>query len=134
MMSILSHTYRKWTAHQCNVALNGAPITMEQVLQEVYEFLEADELHELRDEMSDVIYFSLCWLEGKTGINLPMFGAKRTIAKIEARLTVWEAIFADQKLAFSPKYLVGGSNFLKPQKVEQAVSLARREQQQGGFY
>lgn len=130
-MSIQSHQYRKWTAHQCNVALNGSRITSDHVLQEVLEYLEADSINELRDELSDVIYFGLCWLEGKTGINLPMFGAKRTIAKIEARLTVWEAIFEEQHLVFSPKYLVGGSNFRKQQKIEQAVTLARHEQRGG---
>lgn len=117
----------KW-ARFCNQNYNGSRITGEQVFAEVNEWLEAETLTEFRDELSDMLYFTGCWVEGKFGLNVPLIGARRTIQKIEHRLVVWQTIFEQEALAFDPRYLSNGSNHARPEKVETALALARADQ------
>lgn len=119
------------SARFCNKYYNASRITSDQVFAEIEEFLEADTLSEFRDELSDVCYFFGCWVHGKFGLNVPLFGARRTIAKIDDRMLVWKTIFEQEGLRFSKRYLINGSNHAKQSKIELALRLARTEQGTG---
>lgn len=119
-----------YTAKQANEELNSSPITASQVKGEIFELVEAviklDGV-EFKEEVADVIYFSLCHIESRFGLNLPLVGAMPTINKIKERFEKWEKIFEHHGLAFDKKYLVGGSNYKKQEKVDAALFLARIE-------
>lgn len=119
------------SARFCNKYYNAGRVTSEHVLAEVEEFLEADTLKDFRDELSDVCYFAGCWMHGKFGLNVPLIGARRTIAKIEDRMLVWKTIFEQEGLRFSTRYLINGSNHAKRSKIDLALNLARAEQGTG---
>jgi hypothetical protein len=114
----------KW----CCENINSGHFKFESVLGEVKEVFEARSIDNLKEELQDVLYFWNCWLYSNFRINLPMFGAMGSVRKFMARLEVWNWIFYDNKLLFDPKYLVNGSNYNKPEKIEKALELARREQ------
>lgn len=113
------------TARRCNEELNASRVTMGQVWGEVREVIASRSLEEVKEEVADVLYFVWCRLESRTGIDVPMWGAGRTVAKVRARIEVWEELFAEQGLDFDRRYLVNGSNHERPEKVEKAFALAR---------
>lgn len=116
------------TAKWCNKNLNGGNIGWKEVKGEIVEVIEATTLAEVKEEVADVLYFAYCAIEGNFGINLPMIGAQPTIEKVMSRIETWKGIFKEQDLTFDQKYLINGSNYLKPAKVEKALQLARKEQ------
>lgn len=119
-----------YTAKQANTELNSSAITSSQVKGEFIELFEAvlkTDVVEFKEEVADVIYFSLCHIESRFGLNLPLVGAMPTINKIKYRFEQWEVIFKDNGLVFDKKYLVGGSNYKKQVKVDAALNLARIE-------
>ena len=118
-----------YMAKKANQELNASPITLSQVKGEAFELLEAViklDCVEIKEEVADVIYFSLCHLEHRFGLNLPLVGASPTINKIKERFEKWEKIFEHHGLAFDKKYLVGGSNYKKQEKVDAALAIARK--------
>lgn len=117
-----------YTAKWCNEHLNGGSIGWKEVKGEIIEVIESKSLAEVKEEVADVLYFVYSAIEGKFGINLPMIGVRPTIDKIINRLETWRGIFDEEGLDFHQKYLVNGSNHLKPVKVEKALQLARSEQ------
>jgi hypothetical protein len=114
----------KW----CCENINSGNFPFKSVMGEVKELLEARTVSEMKEEFGDVLYFSYCWLYCKFGINLPMFGAMDSVEKFGDRLGFWIATFEHNNLEFDPKYLINGSNYNKPEKIEAALELARREQ------
>jgi hypothetical protein len=116
------------TAKWCCTYINSGNIIFKNILSEVKELFEARNLYEIKDEFGDVLYFTYCWLYCKFGINLPMLGAQASIDKYTARLRTWRFIFKVAGLAFYPKYLINGSNYMKKEKIQAALELARREQ------
>lgn len=117
-----------FTSKWCNDNLNASSISWRAVKAELFELLEARSLEEIKEEFSDVMYFTLCAIQTSTGISLPMSGSSATIYKVIHRLSVWEEIFNKEGLKFNKKYLVNGSNYKKIKKVELALELARKDQ------
>lgn len=116
------------TSKWCNENLNASPILWLHVKQEFKEVLESRSISELNDEISDFLYMFYCAIQSKMRFNLPMFGAMSTVDKINTRLIVWQEIFADNGLEFNKKYLINGSNYVRSEKVEKALVLAKLEQ------
>lgn len=114
----------KW----CCENINSGDIRFKNVLGEVKELLYASSYDNIKEEIGDVIYFWNCWLYCRFKINLPMIGAMDSIYKFIDRLIIWDMIFAKHNLDFKPKYLINGSNYNKPEKIEKALELARRDQ------
>ena len=121
-----------WTSKRANHELNSAPLTDSQFVKgEILELVDAVKTRnwqEVKEEMADVLFFSMCYAQAVYGINLPLIGAMPTVRKIQKRLTVWQHIFESNDLQFDKKYLVGGSNYQKQQKIDAALTLARYEQ------
>lgn len=122
------------TAKWCNENLNSSPLTVKEIKQEIIEVFESKTLTEFKDEVSDVLYMSYCALESKTGINLSMLGASKTVNKIQTRLHTWKQIFIENNLIFNKKYLINGSNFNKSEKVKKALELAKQDQVRSDTY
>ena len=61
-------------------------------------------------------------------VDWPLLLGRRSARKFEARLQVWLEIFAREGLQFHKRYLIGGGNYARPEKVEAALRLARAEQ------
>jgi len=80
------------------------------------------------DELGDFLMAAQCWAATVTGLDWPMVISIKTLTKYTQRIKRWEAIFAAEGLEFDPKYLTGGGNHAKPEKVLAALSLARRDQ------
>lgn len=117
-----------YTSKWCNTEINGSPMKWKEVYMEFKELLEARSLYEIKEELSDTIYCLLCAIHTYTNISLPMLGAYPTIQKLLIRQLVWQQIFSKEMLVFDKKYLVNGSNFNKPTKVEKALQLAKLDQ------
>ncbi len=81
-----------------------------------------------REEFFDCLVLAQGLIHQRTGLDFTMMIPLSHVTKYERRTRVWRALFTQNGLAFSPKYLVGGSNFRKPHKVQQALDLARRDQ------
>lgn len=86
----------------------------------------------IRDEGADVLAFTLLALYGSFGMNLPMpeWLCGTYLRKTQERIAAWEQIFKERapELTFSPRYLKGGSNYTRPEKVEAALGFARADQ------
>lgn len=114
----------KW----CCENINSGNIKFKDVVGELKELIEARDIVNVKEEIGDVIYFWNCWLYSKFRINLPMFGAMKSVVKFIERLDVWNEIFKNNGLAFHPKYLVNGSNYNKIDKFYAAIDMANDEQ------
>jgi len=107
---------------------------MRHVTGEVIEFLaEAKKLNlaGMKDEGSDVCWMFWTFIYNSTGADFPALGIGPSWKKYQSRLLSWNQIFSSQGLEFHPKYLANGGNYQKPEKVEMALSLARKEQRRG---
>jgi hypothetical protein len=116
------------TAKWCCENINSGKFPFKSVMGEVKELFEARNLTEVTEEFGDVLYFSYCWLYCKFGINLPMIGAMDSVDKFTKRLDTWEKIFSNAGLKFNLKYLINGSNYMKREKINLALAMARKEQ------
>jgi hypothetical protein len=115
----------KWCIENIN---SGDTMSFGAVKAEVQELFASRSISEAKEEIGDVLYFSYCWLQSNLGINMPMMGAMGSVHKFVDRLDVWKDIFEDHGYDFSPKYLVGGSNYKKQHKVDAALALAHADQ------
>ena len=108
----------------------GADVTVRYILGEVRELLEARSWAEVREEASDVLCVAQVFMFQRTKgvINWPMLVGDYSARKFLDRIAVWERIFAEQGLKVSLRYIGGGSNYEKPEKVARALELARRDQ------
>jgi hypothetical protein len=120
------------TSKWCCKNINSGNIMFKNIISEVKELFEARNLEDVKEEFGDVLYFSYCWLYCKFGINLPMIGAMSSVGKFTIRLDFWEFIFKVNGFEFDPKYLINGSNYLKPEKINAALDMARRDQEGWG--
>jgi len=91
---------------------------------EVLEEIRARNWAGIKDEASDVSIMYAAALQSNHGINLPALGGHASAEKGRQRMAVWQKIFADRGLDFHPKYLSGGSNYNRPEKVEAAIAKA----------
>lgn len=83
----------------------------------------------VKEEMSDLLFT----LQMKVYLDLGWHsacirGGWLTYQKGLERMREWRRIFFNAGLAFSPIYLIHGSNWMKPEKVEKALQLAREDQ------
>lgn len=113
------------TNKYCSKNYNAGIVLKEHVMGEVQELIEAYSFTNFIEELSDVIYLSLCRIYDIHKIELPMIFCGVTIRKIQKRVVVWEDIFSQHGLVFNNKYLINGSNYHKAAKVEKALELAR---------
>ena len=79
------------------------------------------------DEASDaVLCLQLALFHSMRGhVSWPLLLGRRSARKFEARLTVWEDIFRAEGVPFDKRFLVGGGNYNRPEKVEAALNLGR---------
>jgi hypothetical protein len=78
----------------------------------------------IKDEASDTAYGANMLAHQATGINFPMIGGHNALKKFRQRNGVWRRTMERRGVPFSVDYLVGGSNFAKPHKIQQAFELA----------
>lgn len=119
------------TVHKTSFAtnfLNATDITGAQLRDEVKEMIYAESFDGFKEELSDVLYMAYCILYQKTGIDLKMYGAQRSVRKFIVRIDGWKNIFSASGLRFNKRYLSGGSNFCKQSKVVIALNKASKEQ------
>lgn len=108
----------------------ASPMTWKYFWGEVVELLievKNGNLNGIREEWSDVWYHFWLAVYSNWKIDMPMLFAGYTIKKVEARLKIWEKIFEKNGLRFDKKYLDGGSNYKKPEKVQLALKKAIQE-------
>lgn len=97
-------------------------------IEEVLEAMQSRDWENFKEEVSDVACFVQVMIHRKVGVNWTMLIGDSSAKKFLKRLEVWKDIFHREGLWFSPKYLVNGGNFKKPEKVRMAVEMARKEQ------
>ena len=117
---------RKFVTATEALQIIGAPYTFANVWSEVEEVFECRSWSELIDEIGDVLWTGTMWVHFKTGWELPVWDEAHLLKGLE-RQKVWRSIFEREGLEFSPRYLVGGSNYRRPAKVKAALALARAE-------
>jgi hypothetical protein len=104
-------------------------VRISHIFAEIREVCEARTRDELREEMSDVLCFAQVWLfqrlRGRLDWSMPV--GRYAANKFTARMAVWRDIFSREGLVFHPRYLVGGGNYAKPEKVRAALAAARSE-------
>ena len=103
------------------------------VLGEVVElFIEIIHLnlHGIISEACDVYTCAMCALETTIGRPVPILW-RRTYNEWLARVEVWKEIFADHGLEWHVRYISGGGNYRRPEKIRVALDMARTEQQVG---
>jgi hypothetical protein len=99
-------------------------------LKELLEEVAACNLDAAHEELGDFLLAAQLWVATVTGWDWRMVLPARTWVKYEDRVLVWRRIFAEHGLEFSPNYLVNGGNYNKKHKVEAALALARKKQNQ----
>lgn len=84
-----------------------------------------------REELSDVLLCGQCALYHslRKRVSWPLCCGLFAARKFEARRTVWRGIFERHGLRFENRYLIGGGNYKRIEKVEAALALGRAEQQ-----
>ena len=79
----------------------------------------------IREEWSDVTCLLGVKFLAKTNApilpGLGLYAANKFIARIKE----WEKIFAANGLEFKKEFIIGGSNYQKPEKVQKALQLAK---------
>lgn len=109
----------------------AGPITFTYWRGEVDELLvevRAGNLAGMREEWSDVTCLAMLYLlaQGWPVGWLPVLPGLGLYAarKFERRLVTWERIFAHHDVRFENRYIIGGGNYRKGQKVINALALA----------
>lgn len=82
----------------------------------------------IRAEASQVVFDIQHFIYCHTGCDFRPVLCGQFVNELYIRLGVWINLFGELGLVFRPKYLRGGSNYKRPDKVELAVSMARLEQ------
>lgn len=111
----------------------GSPMTWRYTAGEVVELWVEIKLMSwsgIVDESSDVLLCTQLALYHSLGkrVSWPLVLGRRSAEKFSARLAVWHGIFSKEGLRFDKRYLAGGGNYAKPEKVKAALDLARAEQ------
>ena len=96
-------------------------------LGELVEEIKNRDWEAIKDEASDTAYAGNMIAHQATGLNFPLTGGHNALQKFRERNGIWRETMEAQGLPFSVDYLVGGSNFAKPHKVQQAFALAGKE-------
>jgi len=99
-------------------------------VKELAEAIREMSWPDIREEAGDVAFWSWmlldrAWPREK---GWPLWGAGGACAKFRRRFQVWERLFQREGLQFSVRYLAGGGNPGRPEKVRRALEMARREQ------
>lgn len=94
------------------------------VYSELRELISSKSFAEAYEELWDCILAFQLWLHS-FGFNFFLILPQSHYFKFEARRQVWELIFAIHDLKFSPKFLVRGGNYCKPEKVSAALQAAK---------
>lgn len=83
-----------------------------------------------REELSDVLLCGQCaaYHGMRKRISWPLFCGLFAARKFEARRTVWRGLFERHGLRFENRYLIGGGNYRRIEKVQAALALARADQ------
>lgn len=95
-------------------------------VSELVEEIESGNWSGSKEEAWDVLMTFQLWLTSQSKIDYPITIPRRHIAKFERRRRAWENIFKQAGLEFSPRYLIHGSNYHKPEKVQKALEMARK--------
>ena len=79
-------------------------------------------------EVTQCSFFAQLMLHQLTGFDWRPCGVNAVLKEFYDRIDVWRGIFQREGLDFNVDYLVGGSNYSKPEKVAAAFALARAQQ------
>lgn len=107
--------------------LNGRNYSFSYVLGEMAEVLEAlfkADISEMAMEISQVWYgLQMQWYQW-TKWDFRLIGCKAMVDDFYARREIWKRIFGIYGKPFSSDYLVNGSNYNRPHKIQKALALA----------
>lgn len=91
---------------------------------ELAEELKKGNLPGILDEFSDTAYALQMIAAQRSGLNLPLAFADKAYQKFYLRRTTWKEIFKKYGKTFDNKYMVNGSNYHRPEKIQKALALA----------
>lgn len=103
-------------------------MSIEDIFSEANELVNANSVNNLWEEWSDLCFVYGMWANQRLGLRLPIPFGRPCWEKGIARQKIWREIFTQHNLTFSPRYLRGGSNYKKPEKVFRALAEARADQ------
>ncbi len=117
-----------------NTEVMAGPMTWTYVLgewRELWVEIAGHDWKAAREELSDVALCGQLALFHMLGgrVSWPIVFGRMAANKFDKRLVVWRGIFSRNGLRFENKYLIGGGNYLRPEKVEAALAMARAEQE-----
>lgn len=122
----------KWTVPASRaITITTGHYPWRDVISEAEEFVEALEQGDWEgvwEEWSDLCFTFFVKLYQITSVPFPILFGRPCYEKGIKRHQVWREIFTQHNLLFSPRYLRGGSNYLKKAKVEAALKMAMEEQ------
>lgn len=97
--------------------------------REIVELLEEIDRGDFSAAWTEVVqcwwYFQLL-VHMWTGWDWRPRGVSAVLKDFYGRLEVWKEIFQQEGLEFDVDFLVGGSNYRRPEKVAAALALARK--------
>jgi len=102
-------------------------LTLKYPLAELREFLVAvkqRDRHAMLDEFQDVMLALQLYVWQRLRLNAPVVLAGGTIRKFRERNKIWREMFELRGVVFDTKFLVGGSNFNRPHKIQRAFLAA----------
>ena len=116
------------TVGQLNALMFGGDrYPVKALLGEVKELLTAvwrRQWNAAAEEASQVAFDVQHVLYGATGLDFKPRLCRRFVAELVHRAEVWSQIFSDKGLEFDPRWLRGGSNYRRPEKVKAALRAA----------
>lgn len=120
----------RWSNDISRDLMNGRKYGPGSLISETGELV--DEIKDwnvpgMKDELGDVLYNAQMLPYQYLPFNMPVFGADATVDKYMGRRQAWQEMFKREGLEFSTDYLSGGSNFAKPEKIQQAFRLAGKD-------
>lgn len=120
-----------WAAQAGDDIVGDRSYPLSSLLSEVGELGEAVVKLDgsgIREEAGDVGYTGQVMLAQRLGLNTPLLPwSEESYQKYHNRLVVWDKLFQAHGGQFDRKYLSGGSNYKKPEKIYKALEAAGLE-------
>ena len=102
----------------------GLPVLTAEII-EIFEEISSADFKAAWVEVTQCWYYVQLLVHQWTGLDWYPRGVSAVLEDFYGRLDVWKEIFKKEGLEFNVDYLVGGSNYNRPAKVEAALALAK---------
>lgn len=116
--------YAKKVLHDLTGTRGYNPGYLQGEVDEFVEAFKAKRAKEVEEELQDVMFGAQMLAHQVSKRDAPVLGADDKIREFYRRKNYYEKMFKDRDVPFSTDYLAGGSNPLKPHKIQAAFDLA----------